>query len=457
MPPRKKTQKMDESGKPIIGDGKTEVHSVLDGHPLDAAHAFNKALTQICGKGLWDGVSYWEENAWGGKRLRRPTNIRVPTGVQTTESIVWGRIEAPTVFKGFLWLNVGHKRKRACLEINGEIDKESNEAVQKIITRTELLIKEASIFRGKAIHLVQMDSTMTAFGPVVDMFGTFPRFLNLTDVRPEELRYPAATMNTIEKTLFTPVQKSMACRQAGVPLKRGILLEGTYGVGKTLCAFVLAKKAVENGWTYVYLDDVDRLEEGVDFARHYQPCVLYGEDIDQAHGIHERSAKGNRILNALDSIESKNSEMIVVLTTNHLQGITPALLRPGRMDAVIHIPPPDAKTVEVLLRQYARGLIPADEKLGYVAMQLDKHIPAVIREVVERAKLHAIARDGAAGNITELDLLREAEGMVEHVRLAETIQEPERLSDREKAARIRANAVLKAADPKRAAEAVFGA
>lgn len=435
-----KDQQVDDNGKAIIGDGKVAIHAVIDGHPLDAAYAFNKALTIICGKDGWGGVSYRPMTPWGPGQVQHPTNIRVPTGVTSAETVVWGRIEAPNVFLGWLHPSVGHKRKRPCLEINGEIDGKFNEEIQKIISRTEQFVREASIFKGKAVQLQQMDSRDSIFGPIADIFGTFPRFLDLNGVKPEELKYPAPTMEIINKTLFTPVENSLLCRQTGTPLKRGILLEGTYGVGKTLCAFVMAKKAVENGWTFIYLDDVDRLEEGVEFARHYQPALLYGEDIDQAKGIHERTSKSNRILNALDSIESKNSELIVVLTTNHLTGITPALLRPGRMDAIIHIPPPDIETTEVLLRQYARGLVHADETLNTVSRQLAGQIPAVIREVVERAKLAAISRTKAAfgWELSELDLMHEAEGMIAHAKLASTIQEPERLSDREKAARIRA-------------------
>jgi transitional endoplasmic reticulum ATPase len=98
----------------------------------------------------------------------------------------------------------------------------------------------------------------------------------------------------------------------------------------------------------------------------------------------------DHILNVIDGVESKSTEIMIVLTTNDIENITPALLRPGRLDAVIYIDKPDAKAAERLARQYGRGLISDDEDISEAAAALAGRIPAVIREAVERSKLAAI-------------------------------------------------------------------
>ena len=66
------------------------------------------------------------------------------------------------------------------------------------------------------------------------------------------------------------------------------------------------------------------------------------------------------------------------------------MLRPGRLDAIIDVTAPDAKAVEKLVRLYGRETIAADADLTLVGEALAGTIPAVIAEVVKRAKLHQL-------------------------------------------------------------------
>lgn len=424
-------------------DRLTRLHGLIEGHPLDAAAALMRAMNVVCGKEKWAGVSWWETTPWSAAKIwHHPTEVRVPTGVASYETVTWGRLAAPELFEGYLTPNIEHKRKRPTLSIEGKIAKDSLPFVQKIIDRAQQFVRESSIFKGKAVQLLGQESDYDPRGqPMLDLFGTLPVFLDLSKVNEDQLRYPAQTMKRVQKVLFTPVSQSLDCRQGNISLKRGAMLAGTYGVGKTLCAFVMAKKAVANGWTYIYLDDVNMLEKGVEFALLYQPAVLYAEDVDQIEGIRERNSHGNRIVNVLDSIASKDSEVMTVLTTNHIDQITPALLRPGRIDAIINIPVPDWETIGALIRMYAGEYLAPDIHLGGVCNVLTGQIPAIIRETVERAKLQAIM-DGSltTGCLTYESLLDEAYDMVAHAQQVAGIKEPARLSKKEKAATILAGA-----------------
>jgi transitional endoplasmic reticulum ATPase len=68
-------------------------------------------------------------------------------------------------------------------------------------------------------------------------------------------------------------------------------------------------------------------------------------------------------LNEIDGVESKGKELITILTSNHAENINQAMLRPGRLDAVLSIQAPDAFAAEKLIRLYARGLILERESL----------------------------------------------------------------------------------------------
>jgi SpoVK/Ycf46/Vps4 family AAA+-type ATPase len=149
----------------------------------------------------------------------------------------------------------------------------------------------------------------------------------------------------------------------------------------------------------------------------YQPCVIFAEDIDRAAQDRDEDEGVNDLVNMLDGMISKDKEIMVILTTNFVDKIDTALLRPGRLDAVISIQPPDPDTVKRLIRAYARGLLPATVSVDKCADLLAGQIPATIREVVERAKLSMLTDDR-----TELkgdDLYVQAVGMKRHMALLE--------------------------------------
>jgi transitional endoplasmic reticulum ATPase len=220
-----------------------------------------------------------------------------------------------------------------------------------------------------------------------------PSFLDTSKVDVDGLIYSQAVMDAVRTNLFTPIQRVNDCIANGVPVKRGVLLGGTYGTGKTLAATCASRLAEDNGITYVYCPRASELADAIEFAKQYQSpaCVVFCEDIDRAVNG-ERTVAMDDILNIIDGIDSKKANIITVLTTNDLDGINPAMLRPGRLDAVIEVTPPDAKATERLIRYYGGESISANEDLTEAARVLSEQgaIPAIIAEVVHRAKLAQI-------------------------------------------------------------------
>jgi transitional endoplasmic reticulum ATPase len=134
------------------------------------------------------------------------------------------------------------------------------------------------------------------------------------------------------------------------------------------------------------------------FAKNYGPCVIFAEDIDRHVSGEERTVEIDQILNCLDGVDTKGAELLVVFTTNNVEAINSAMMRPGRLDAVIHVTPPDAVAAGVLVENYSRGMLANDIDMTVVGEAMKGLIPAVIREAVERAKLFSVnemVRSGA--------------------------------------------------------------
>jgi transitional endoplasmic reticulum ATPase len=204
-----------------------------------------------------------------------------------------------------------------------------------------------------------------------------------------------------------------ACRKLKVPLKRGVLLEGRYGTGKTLVARDLARICEANNWTFILLDKVQGLRVALEFANRYAPAVVFAEDIDRI--MTDRDEAANDLVNVIDGVISKRAEIMTVLTTNFVEKLNPVILRPGRLDAVISLKAPSDEAVQRLLRVYAGKLLAADADLTQAGKELSGQIPASIRECVERAKLGMIGRGDK--HLSDLDLVTAAKTMKNHLEL----------------------------------------
>lgn len=378
------------------------IHEKIIGFPFDAAHALSVVARMKFG---WTNAETIK--TFFGDKKATMLNVEVSYGQH--EQVPWGPFSIPGI-EGVLETDISRTDDgQMCFILKGEVLQKHKKQIAELANDVRTYLKTHSIYKGKAIRL------RTADDGAVEL-TTAPNFIDLSRVNEEELTFSDAVRSHVETSLFTPIERTQACRQYGIPLKRGVLLEGPYGTGKTLTAYVTAKKCEKNGWTFIYLDRVTGLKEAFELARQYSPAVIFAEDIDRVVSG-ERSVKIDDVLNNIDGIESKGSEVITILTTNYVDKIERAMLRPGRLDAVISVEAPDAKAAEKLMRIYSRGLIAVNENLVEASAELSGQIPAVIREVVERAKLYAIHRTGAIEELKGADLALAARSMKNHLAL----------------------------------------
>ena len=417
--------------KQVFDETVVAINAPIAGFVFEAAHAFYKAMEAKYG---WvNGIP--TPSFWGS---RPPETLTVETGRGTSVQVPWGRFEVPGI-EGFLQTSLEPKGRDGkevyTFTISGQVKRKYEKAVNAIVEATRLLVNTASIYRGTAFRIRLKDDD----GYNLEM--PKPDFLELNAAIEDELVFPEQVGLDVATNLFTPIEKTSRVREAGIPLKRGVLLAGPYGVGKTMVGHVTALKAVRHGWTYIVCERSDELAEVLRLASMYRPAVVFCEDIDRVMSG-ERNVSVDHILNVIDGVESKSAELVIVLTTNDIDNITPALLRPGRLDAVIYIDAPDAEAAERLARQYARGLIPENEDISGAANHLAGRIPAIIRETVERAKLVAIGLtpDGEKLHITNEALLHAATRMDFQLQKLEP-KVPDARSDVEKAAGILSDAI----------------
>jgi transitional endoplasmic reticulum ATPase len=362
-------------------DETVDIKEDIDCFLWDGALALSKAMARKFGFASAEVIP-------GGffRPDQKPQMISVNVEFNRTVLVPWGRFTLPGV-EGHIETTYNHKDGKIIFSIKSTVRRKYEEVIRELVSLTREIVKNESIYRGKAIRIRFKDDHGNN-----EAMPT-PFFLDLTRVNEKELIFSEDVQNAIETSIFTPVEQSKKCREYRIPLKRGVLLSGPYGTGKTLAAYVTAKKCDKNNWTFLYCERANELGEMVRFAKQYEPAVIFCEDIDrEVEG--ERTVEMDDILNIVDGIESKNSEIMIILTTNHVEKIAKAMLRPGRLDAVINVLPPDAKAVEKLVRLYGRELIAVEDDLSKVGEVLKGRIPAVIRECVERSKLAAIKRAG---------------------------------------------------------------
>lgn len=393
---------------------RVEISEKFDVFPWDGAHAIDVVLTRKFG---WSAST--ATPGFFGDTPPRLISIEVAPGV--FKQVPWGAFTLPGV-NGLLECAVQKKDGRYVFALEGNVQRKDEATIREIFEMVRQELRVNSIYRGQAIKIrFTNDAGQTL--PLPE-----PKFMDTSKISEDMVVYSEDVQEQVRVNLFTPITRVADCVANDIPVKRGVILGGPYGTGKTLAATVASKLAVDNGITFVYVARADELAQAIEFAKQYQSpaCVIFCEDIDRAMAG-ERSVKMDDILNIIDGIDTKQANLITVLTTNHLETINPAMLRPGRLDAVIEVTPPDAKAVQALVRLYGGAAISADTDLTEVGRVLDGNIPAVIAEVVKRAKLAQLglqARGERVALLSAAALVSAAKSMKSQIDLLKRRSEP---------------------------------
>jgi transitional endoplasmic reticulum ATPase len=198
-----------------------------------------------------------------------------------------------------------------------------------------------------------------------------------------------------------PLKYPEVFRRLGIRPPRGILLYGPPGTGKTLLAKAVATESQAN---FISVKGPEVLSKWVGEsekavreifrkARETAPCIIFFDELDSIaprRGFHTDAGVTDRIVNQLltemDGIQSLKG-VVVLGATNRPDILDPALLRPGRFDRVLYVPPPD-KTARLAIFKIHTREMPLDE-------DVDLDILASVTEGYTGADIEAVVREAA--------------------------------------------------------------
>jgi len=270
-------------------------------------------------------------------------------------------------------------------------------------------LKAHSIYRGKAVvGASRLD------------------FMDVSGFDPTKICFSDKVNEMLDNALFGAIRNADSFVKDRIPLRRAILLHGPYGTGKSSIGLMTAQVAEKHGWTFLMgKTGTDSVKTVLQTAKLYQRCVVFVEDID-TQSTTDDPQKIAQLLEAFDGITSKGTEVILVMTTNHVDRIHKGLMRPGRLDYMVEISTLDRAGTERLIRAVVEpGQLYPDIDFDAVYKTMGGFEPAFVKATADRAKTWAINRTAGdpAYALTTEDLVGAAESLHEQLKLLEAAHE----------------------------------
>jgi len=204
-----------------------------------------------------------------------------------------------------------------------------------------------------------------------------------------------------------PLKYPEVFQKMGIEPPKGILLYGPPGTGKTLLAKAVA---TESGANFIAIRGPEVLSKWVGEsekavrevfrrAREVAPAVVFFDEIDSIAPVRGQSFDSgvtdrivNQLLTEMDGIVPL-SNVVILAATNRPDILDPALLRPGRFDRVIYVPPPDKEARKQILKIHTKKVPLAND------VDLDRL--AELTEGYTGADLAALVREAALLKLRE--------------------------------------------------------
>lgn len=309
----------------------------------------------------------------------------------------------------------GHQREKLQVEVVS-LDPAIGQAS---IAELRALMSRLNVYRG---HVISLSPGRMHMGP-----QTLVAFHHLPTIRREDVVLPEAVLERIERHTFVFSEHADRLLAAGRSLKRGMLLYGAPGIGKTLTLMYLIGRMPGRTVLLTTGLGVGLLQPVMQMARELAPAMVVLEDVDliaEERGMaHSHSTGGLlfELLNELDGLQD-DADVIFALTTNRPEILEPALAaRPGRVDLAIELPLPDEASRRRLFDLYARGLTLREVDAGAFAGRTEGASPAYIKELIRRASVLAALEDVGEGHdlvVGDAHLEQAIEELAEGGRLA---------------------------------------
>ncbi|HTY73301.1 MAG TPA: ATP-binding protein [Actinomycetes bacterium] len=258
---------------------------------------------------------------------------------------------------------------------------------------------------------------------IPDPYDVVPSGVRLSDVG--GLR---EVKERLDVAFLTPMRNPELRALYGKSLKGGLLLYGPPGCGKTFLAKAVAGE-LQAGFLHIGLSDVldmwigqseRNLHEIFEIARRRAPCVVFLDEIDalgqKRSQLRTSALRGtvNQLLAELDGVASDNEGVFVLAATNHPWDVDVALRRPGRLDRMLLVLPPDQEAREAILRSHLKDRPVAGVDIGKLARETDGFSGADLAHVCDTAAELALMDSARTGNVRMITMadLEAARGQI---------------------------------------------
>jgi cell division protease FtsH len=344
---------------------------------------------------IGDIIQARQGSTFGEAGVGAPVSINLPCGPEgqtrscVSNGIYLVRDGADRLAIMFTPAGLGMRRTEMTLQVIGT----SQDRAEEVLREIRALANERSVFRGQVISFGP-----EVFGPAT---GSTPlAFLPRPSVARSDVVLPEELLAGIERQAAGIARHSVRLLASGQHLKRGILLYGAPGTGKTHTVSYLISRLPEVTVIAISGKALGRIAEACSVARTLQPAVIVVEDVDLI--AEERTARPGEhplLFQLLNEMEGLNSaaDVTFLLTTNRADLLEPALAaRPGRVDLAAELPLPDTDARRALLRLYQGKLVLDDTDLDQVVERTEGVTAPFLRELLRKAALLAAEADEAA-------------------------------------------------------------
>ncbi|OKI52908.1 AAA family ATPase [Micromonospora sp. CB01531] len=220
---------------------------------------------------------------------------------------------------------------------------------------------------------------------------------------------------TLTESVLWPLTYPDTFARLGVTPPRGVLLYGPPGCGKTYLVTALAGSGRANVLSVKgaellskWVGESERaVRELFRRAREAAPTLVFLDEVDALAPVRGQATDGGTtdrvvaaLLTELDGVEALRN-VVVVGATNRPDRVDPALLRPGRLERLVYVPPPDGPARAEILRAASRNVpLAPDVDLAALGAELDGFSAADCAALVREAALAAMRESLSAATVT---------------------------------------------------------